>query len=232
MARPYPLEPHLTREELEQRYRAARSAVERGRWQILWLLACGRSAQEVAEVTGFGRDWVYRVARRYNREGPDALADRRQHNRGHPPLLTPEDEAELAALLARPRSDGRFWTGALVGQWIGERVGRPVGYRRGWVYLRKLGFTLQQPRPRHQQADAEAQQALKKTPALPGGRGRAVVHGRAPDRAEADPAAGLGAAGPAARGRRATALRVAVSVRLLPSPHGAGVVAEPADGEH
>ena len=65
---------HLSPAELGQRYRAARSPVERSHLQIVWLLSRGRSEREVAQVTGHGRRWVGEVARRYDEGGPDGLA--------------------------------------------------------------------------------------------------------------------------------------------------------------
>jgi transposase len=65
---------HLSPAELGQRYRAARSPVERSHLQIVWLLSRGRSEREVAQVTGYGRRWVGEVARRYDEGGPDGLA--------------------------------------------------------------------------------------------------------------------------------------------------------------
>jgi len=64
--------------------------------------------------------------------------------------------------LGKPSPYGGLWTSAKVARWIGERLGRKVWPQRGWVYLRDLGMTLQRPRPRHVQADAEAQAAFKK----------------------------------------------------------------------
>src|SRR3954469_1345918 len=68
---------HLSPAELGQRYRAARSPIERSQLQIVWLLSRGRSEREVAQVTGYGRRWVGEVARRYDEGGPDGLGDRR-----------------------------------------------------------------------------------------------------------------------------------------------------------
>src|SRR4051795_3917156 len=73
---------HLSPAELGQRYRAARSPVERSHLQIVWLLSRGRSEREVAQVTGYGRRWVGEVARRYDEGGPDGLGDRRRGDAG------------------------------------------------------------------------------------------------------------------------------------------------------
>jgi hypothetical protein len=50
--------PHLTIDELEQRYRQTTEPIERSHYQIIWLLAQGRLTEEVAAVTGYGRDWI------------------------------------------------------------------------------------------------------------------------------------------------------------------------------
>ena len=84
---------HLSPAELGQRYRAARSPIERSHLQIVWLLSRGRGEREVAQVTGYGRRWVAEVVRRYNEEGPDGLGDRRRANAGARPLLGAGDEA-------------------------------------------------------------------------------------------------------------------------------------------
>src|SRR3954471_19662648 len=48
---------HLSPAELGQRYRAARSPIERSHLQIVRLPSRGRSEREVARVTGYGRRW-------------------------------------------------------------------------------------------------------------------------------------------------------------------------------
>src|SRR3954463_13481488 len=76
----------LSPAELGQRYRAARSPVERSHLQIVWLLSRGRSEREVARVTGYGRRWVGEGARRYDEGGPDGPGDRgRRHAGGRAP---------------------------------------------------------------------------------------------------------------------------------------------------
>ncbi len=150
---------HLSTAELGQRYRAARSPVERSRLQIVWLLSQGRSEGEVARVTGYGRRWVDEVVRRYNEEGPDGLRDRRGGNAGAKPLLSGEDEAALRAALAEPPADGGLWTGPKVAAWMAARVGRKVWPQRGWDYLRKLGHSPQVPRPRNAKAASPEERA-------------------------------------------------------------------------
>src|SRR3954453_17934140 len=175
---------HLSPAELGQRYRAARSPVERSHLQIVWLLSRGRSEREVARVTGYGRRWVGEVARRYDEGGPDGLGDRRRGNAGAPrrsdgggpdglgdrrrgnagarPLLGAEDEAALRAALAEPPADGGLWTGPKVATWRAARLGREGRPPRGWDYLKKLGYSAQRPRPRHAEAASPEEQAAYK----------------------------------------------------------------------
>src|SRR3954449_8448007 len=151
---------HLSPAELGQRYRAARSPVERSHLQIVWLLSQGRGEREVARVTGYGRRWVAGGGggggapgrgggggggppRRYDEGGPDGLGDRRRGNAGAGPLLGAEDEAALRVALAEPPADGGLWTGPKVATWMAARLGRKVWPQRGWDYLKRLGYSAQ-----------------------------------------------------------------------------------------
>ena len=175
MARTIEVPAHLPVEELERRYRRARDPVARSHWQIVWLLASGGATAAVARVTGYSPTWVREVARRYRTGGPAALGDRRHANPGAAPLLPPDQQAALRAALAGPAPDGGLWSGRKVAAWMSAVLGRPVGEQRGWEYLRKLGMTLQRPRPAETRADAEAQAAFKK-----GGFGRPSTGSPAP----------------------------------------------------
>jgi hypothetical protein len=64
MARRIHLAPHLTTDEVERRYRRAHDPVERSRWQMLWLLAQGHSATQIATVTGYSAFCIGQIARR------------------------------------------------------------------------------------------------------------------------------------------------------------------------
>src|SRR3954447_19188859 len=130
---------HLSPAALGQRYRAARSPIERSHLQIVWLLSQGRGEREVAQVTGYGRRRVAEVVRRYDEAGPEGLGDRRRGDAGARPLLGAEDEAAPRAALAAPPSDGGLWTGPEVAAWMGARLGREVWAPRGREHLREPG---------------------------------------------------------------------------------------------
>jgi transposase len=157
------LQPHLTSDELEQRYRGAKEPNERTWWQILWLLSQDRTGREVATVTGYSPYWIGQIAKRYNREGPEGMRNRR-HTTSHraPPALNSAQQEELRATLAAAVACRERWTGSDVAAWISERIGRPVAYSLGYAYLQRLKHSQQLPRPQHVQADSAAQEAFKK----------------------------------------------------------------------
>ncbi len=155
---------HLAPDALSARYRSSKDPVERTRWQVLHLKSQGYSTASIEEVTGYCAYWVRQIIRRYNEQGESSVADRRREHAGSKPMLTPEQQAELASALELGRApDGALWNGPRVARWIEEKTGRAhVHDQRGWEYLIRLGFSAQSPRPRHQDGKAEEQEAFKK----------------------------------------------------------------------
>jgi transposase len=162
MARRISLEPLLTIDELEERYRSTKDQVECDRWHFLWLLARSLTAKVVAGHTGYSAYWIGCIARRYNEHGPASVKDLRHQSRPSTPLLSAAQQEELgAALQAGGAPAGDRWSGRMVAAWISQRLGRRVGRQLGWTYLRRLGARLRVPRPRHVQVDAQAQADFK-----------------------------------------------------------------------
>lgn len=162
MPRTIALIPHLAAPDLEHRYRTCRDPVERSHWHMIWLVSQGHSGAAVARLTGYSEPWVLTVIHRYNDLGPAGLVDRRRTNPGQPPLVPPVVDAELRVRLAEPPPDGGLWTSPKVAAWLTIRVGRPISPQRAWETLQRIGFRLQQPRPRANAADPVAQAAFKK----------------------------------------------------------------------
>lgn len=82
MGRQIRLEAHLEIKALEKGYRATVDGRERSHWQMIWLLAQGKSTAEVAELTGYSAPWVREVVHRYNAQGEQVLSDSRHRNPG------------------------------------------------------------------------------------------------------------------------------------------------------
>ncbi len=207
-----PLKPKLTArhtaEQLDQEVRGAKDGRYRDRVRFILFLVQGKSLAESARLLGWGRREAQRIRARYDSGGLQALQTPkrvRSKNSGMKPLLDDAQRAELALALQKPPPDGGLWTGPKVARWIdakinasGEPHPRRVHKQRGWDYLRKLGFVLRRPRPKHKQGDPTAQAVFKKPQGAPArsllgeqAAGGTMGNGRAPAGPQADPAAGL-----------------------------------------
>ncbi|CAN1212869.1 helix-turn-helix domain-containing protein [Tumidithrix helvetica PCC 7403] len=74
--------PHLDSSQLNQRYQDCQEPKKKNYWQIIRLLSRAdmpMTTEQVAETMGVSTDWIRKLARRYNRLGPIAIADNHQH---------------------------------------------------------------------------------------------------------------------------------------------------------
>jgi transposase len=162
MSRRLTVMPHLPVDQLEGRYRQARDPVARSQWQIVWLVAQGQVARQVAASTSYSTKWISTIIHRYNATGPSGIGDRRHANPGKAPILSAQQQAALQVVLASPPPDGGLWSGPKVAAWIKEQTGQAVLPQCGWAYLKRLGCVLRRPRPQHAKADPAAQETFKK----------------------------------------------------------------------
>ena len=154
----------LSRSELEARYEAAGDPVAKSHFHAVWLLSCGYEVDEVAEILSFSARWVRALIKRYNEGGAEALGDQRVRNGTKPTILTPAALAALKERIETPPDDGGLWTGPKIARWLAtfHRI-RTVYDQRGWDALIAIGYSIQQPRPRHPDAATqEDRAALKK----------------------------------------------------------------------
>src|SRR2546428_14125536 len=123
MKKPITVKAHLSIEAIETRYRKAKDPVERSHWQIVWLLAQGKTTKEIAEVTGYCLTGIRALAHRYNDAGPRGLGDRRHGNPGGPCPVWQEQQPQLQQALPEPQAPGAPWTGPTVTRWIRSHPG-------------------------------------------------------------------------------------------------------------
>ena len=155
---------HLAVEELQAGYRSSDDAMLARHYQVIWLLAQGRTCAEVAGLTSFALRWVEQLLERYNAFGPASLGDRRRGNGAAATVLTAEVLAKLRERLRTPPDGGGVWTSKKVAAFMAGELGRSVSGQRGWEALRAIEWTLQRPRPQHAEAATpEEQAAFKKT---------------------------------------------------------------------
>ncbi len=151
---------HLSVTELQAGYCGSKEAALARHYQVIWLLAQGRTVAETAQLTGFVPRWVEELLVRYNRFGPSSLGDRRRGNGAKATILTPPVLAMLRERLTSRPDDGGVWTSKKVAALIAAELGlAAVAEQRGWEALRAMGWTIQRPRPRHARAASPEDQA-------------------------------------------------------------------------
>jgi len=154
---------HLSVAELQAGYRGSKEATLARHYQVVWLLAQGRTVAETERLTGFVPRWVEELLVRYNTFGPSSLGDRRRGNGAKATILTPAVLAMLRERLKRPPDNGGVWTSKKVAAVIAAELGlERVAEQRGWEALRAIGWTIQRPRPRHARAATSDEQAAFK----------------------------------------------------------------------
>ena len=153
---------HLSIGELEQCYRQALYGLESRQYQIIWLLAQGKKTEEVEEITGYSRTWMYALVKRYNELGVEGLGDLRRFNQGAQPLVDDIHQAQLWQVLQGSAPDGGLWNGRKVANWLSNLTGQNISRQRGWEILRQMTFRLRVPRPSHTEANCVEQEAWKK----------------------------------------------------------------------
>ena len=134
------------------------------RMLALALVLEGHSRAAAARAGGMDRqtlcDWVHR----YNEEGLAGLYDR--HRSGRRPRLTPEQMAELAAVVERGPDPGRDgvvrWRRVDLQALIKDRFEVELHQRSVGKLLHRLGFVRLSVRPRHPSSDPQAQEVFKK----------------------------------------------------------------------
>lgn len=155
-----PVVAHLSAAEVGDRYRRCPDPREKTRWHLIWLLLRPDeplSCERAAPLIGLSDTHARTVLRRWNAHGPDGLADRRKANRSPGKLTASQQAAAFEALKTEP-PDGGLWSGPKLARYARDRWGIEVCPGTGWRWLKKLGFRLVVPRPRHPKAASPDEQ--------------------------------------------------------------------------
>ncbi len=143
----------------------AKDADQARRLLALAAVCEGMSREEAARIGGMDRqtlrDWVHR----YNAEGLAGLRNLKSPGPGS--KLTAVQQAELVRLVEAGPDPARHgvvrWRRVDLRDELQRRFGVALHERSVGKVLAKLGYRKLSVRPRHPQADEEAQQAFKKT---------------------------------------------------------------------
>jgi transposase len=148
-----------TEEALRAAYRAEQRVDVRQRLHALWLLRSGeRRLSEVAAVLGVEYRTVQRWVAWYRDGGLELVRGHRMGGYGQTPRLTEEEQEQLAQEV----ETGRFRNAAAIRAWVAETFG--VAYTEGGMYslLGRLRCQPKVPRPLHEKANLEEQEAWKR----------------------------------------------------------------------
>lgn len=157
------VETHCTKDELDRLIDRSKCARQRQRLRVIRWASDGLSAEEVARHSKLCRRQVQKWVQRFNQAGLVGLKDR--PGRGRPGPLSTEQQRQLQARLAAgPTADDHVC--ALRGVDLQRILAQEFGIVRklSSVYhlLHALGYSSLVPRPRHEQADPQRQEAFLK----------------------------------------------------------------------
>lgn len=148
-----PVTAHRSADEVGRRYRHCPDPKAKTRWHLVWLLLRddALTCERAAPLVGLSDTHARTVLKRWNAAGPDGLTDGRKTNRSAGKLTAAQQAEAFDALQTEP-PDGGLWSGPKLARYARDRWGVEVCPETGWRWLRKLGFRLRVPRPRHPKA--------------------------------------------------------------------------------
>ncbi len=154
---------HHTRKELQTLYRTETNARLARRIQGVYLAKMGRTCPEIMQIVGASRRTVQQWVAKYNQGSWEALFDKPRP--GQPTKLPRHREKEFCQRIENgpTQDDG---VSVLNGPAVQRILEREFGqiYSLWGVYdlLHRLGYSCLCPRPQHEQASGQAQEAFKK----------------------------------------------------------------------
>lgn len=153
---------HLPMEEVKQRLKTDPRPWCRQRWLIIYnALVEPRKAEDIARHCGVSKATVHDVISTYNRLGVAAVETAGKGGRRREYLTVAEEEQFLAPFFTQAAS-GEIATVAQIQEAFEARIGHEVDDSTIYRLLNRHGWRKLMPRPRHPQADLQAQEQFKK----------------------------------------------------------------------
>ncbi len=154
---------HHTLDELLTLYKTETNSRLARRIQAIYLARKSFTCPQIMDMTGAKRRTVQNWTRWYNDGGIEGLKDRSRS--GRPPKLSASQQRQLCKRLDAGAT-GSERTQILNGPGIRRMLEQEFGvlYCLNGVYelLHRLGYSCLCPRPKHEQANPQAQEAFKK----------------------------------------------------------------------
>lgn len=163
MARLTRAAPHLSVDAVKAKLDTASTLTHRRHWRIVYnALVEPRLAQSIALHAGVSIPTVRSVISRYNRFGPSALDTPGSGGRRNEHLTLTEEHAFLAPFIERAKQ-GQIATRHEIQHALEARLGHTLHHSVVYRLLDRHGWRKLVARPRHPKADADEQEAFKKT---------------------------------------------------------------------
>ena len=158
------VKPHNRLDQLRRLYRTQKNARLARRIQGVYLAKMGLTCPQIMKITGSARRTVQQWLAKYNRGGLDELSEKPRP--GQPTKLPRHREQEFCCRLeAGPtQKDGvSVLNGPIIRRILQREFGVLYSGQGLYDLLHRLGYSCLCPRPQHEQADRQAQEAFKKS---------------------------------------------------------------------
>jgi len=155
---------HHTTRELQRLYRKEKNARLARRIQGIYLASKGLTCSQITTVTGSARRTIQQWLYKYNKQGIKGLKEKPRS--GQPAKLSRKEQRKLCQRIEAgpmPKDGVSVLNGPAIRRILESEFG--VLYSRQGLYdlLHRLGYSCIYPRPKHENADLEAQEQFKKT---------------------------------------------------------------------
>ena len=156
---------HHTLTKLQKLYRSETNARLARRIHGVYLARRGLTCTQIMELTGSARRTIQQWLRQYNAGGIDALKD--SPRPGQPTKLPREKERAFCKRIEAGPTDKdgvSVFSGSVIRRILKKEFGARYSLWGTYHLLYRLGYSYLCPRPQHEKADPELQEACKKTP--------------------------------------------------------------------
>lgn len=151
-------------EKIEELRRARKANRDKGidrRLQALILYGEGHTGKEISAVTGYSRQYLYKLYRKYLSNGLEAITG--NHYRGNRRNMSFEEEAAFLEQFIDEADGGRITDVSAIKAAYDRKIGHETGHGQIYYVLHRHGWSKKMPRSKHpKSADPEAVEASKK----------------------------------------------------------------------
>lgn len=149
-------------EGLEAAMEASRGSADHRRYQAIYMSITTKLSQaEIGRITGYSREWVSKLMKRYRTEGLAGFGIKPRGGR-HRELQTLEEEKAFIVGYIEQASEGKILTVSKVHEALETKLGQAVQKSAIYKMLHRHGWRKIAPRPRHPKADSASMEAFKK----------------------------------------------------------------------